>query len=175
MKNLKLSDLKPAPYNPRSISPGALAGLAKSIESFGDLSGIVWNKRTGHLVSGHQRLAALKEKHGDKLTIKDGVILAGTDRFPVRTVDWDSSTEKAANITANNSHIEGSFTDDLAGILESLKVELPTFEDLRLDLLLPAFIGGAVASPEEFREFGEDIKTDHCCPKCGYKWSGKAE
>lgn len=27
--------------------------------------------------------------------------------------------------------------------------------------------------PGEFAEFGEDIETDYCCPKCGYSWSGK--
>jgi len=29
-------------------------------------------------------------------------------------------------------------------------------------------------SPEDFSEYGEDIETEYCCPKCGYKWSGKA-
>lgn len=28
--------------------------------------------------------------------------------------------------------------------------------------------------PEDFPEFGEDIKTEHKCPKCGYAWSGKS-
>jgi len=27
-------------------------------------------------------------------------------------------------------------------------------------------------SPQEFKEYDEDIYTDHECPKCGYKWSG---
>lgn len=27
--------------------------------------------------------------------------------------------------------------------------------------------------PDDFREYGEDIETEYCCPKCGYKWSGK--
>ena len=29
-----------------------------------------------------------------------------------------------------------------------------------------------VDPPEDFPEYGEDINTDHCCPKCGYEWSG---
>jgi hypothetical protein len=28
-------------------------------------------------------------------------------------------------------------------------------------------------APEAFDEYGEDIPTDHACPKCGYKWSGQ--
>jgi rubrerythrin len=31
-----------------------------------------------------------------------------------------------------------------------------------------------VASPDDFKSFGEDIETEHRCPKCGYEWSGKA-
>lgn len=27
--------------------------------------------------------------------------------------------------------------------------------------------------PEDFAEYGENIQTEHSCPKCGYKWSGK--
>jgi ParB-like chromosome segregation protein Spo0J len=55
-----MSDLKPAPYNPRRIDERAQAGLTASIEQFGDISGITWNKRTGHIVSGHQRVEQLK-------------------------------------------------------------------------------------------------------------------
>ena len=46
-----IEDLKPASYNPRRISDRAARALAKSIGDFGDLSGIVWNKRTGNLVA----------------------------------------------------------------------------------------------------------------------------
>jgi ParB-like chromosome segregation protein Spo0J len=28
--------------------------------------------------------------------------------------------------------------------------------------------------PDEFPAFGEDIRTEHQCPKCGYQWSGKS-
>jgi hypothetical protein len=31
----------------------------------------------------------------------------------------------------------------------------------------------AADPPEEFGEYGEDIATEHRCPKCGYQWSGK--
>lgn len=33
---------------------------------------------------------------------------------------------------------------------------------------------GAAQPPAEFPAVGEDIKTEHCCPKCGYRWSGKS-
>jgi len=39
---MKLSDLKPAAYNPRKITDEQLEMLKKSFKKFGDLSGIVY-------------------------------------------------------------------------------------------------------------------------------------
>src|SRR3972149_9028908 len=67
----KLSDLAVALYNPRRISPAASAGLRASLSTFGDIAGIVWNTRTGHLVCGHPRVAGLTRLHGE-LAVADG-------------------------------------------------------------------------------------------------------
>jgi len=130
-----LSQLKPANYNPRKISDKAAAGLKKSIKKFGDISGIVWNKRTGNLVCGHQRMDRLKEI-GAKL--QDGqIVTPAGECFNVRVVDWDIATEKTANVTANNKAISGAFTgelEELLGDIESIIGE-EDFTDLRLDEL----------------------------------------
>ena len=82
-----LGDLIYAHYNPRMISAAALAGLKRSLGKFGDLSGIVWNQRSGHLVAGHQRLRALREEHGDSLRMESGLLTTpGGESFPVRIV-----------------------------------------------------------------------------------------
>ena len=105
-----LDDLRPAAYNPRKIDAESLAGLGVSLREFGDISGLVWNSRTGNLVAGHQRLAALKAEYGDELAMDGEAVVAPTgERFPVRVVDWDEKTEKAANVAANNPHIAGEF------------------------------------------------------------------
>jgi hypothetical protein len=31
---------------------------------------------------------------------------------------------------------------------------------------------GSAEPPGEFKEFDENIETEHTCPKCGYSWSG---
>lgn len=131
----KISDLKPAPYNPRKISAAALEGLKASLKSFGDLSGIVFNKRSGHVVAGHQRIKALTEEYGEEVRLEDGNLLIEDGQIPVRVVDWDEVTEKAANVAANNPHIQGSFTDEIEGLLHELKNET-IFEDINLDELL---------------------------------------
>ncbi|MFH1416754.1 MAG: DNA methyltransferase [Planctomycetota bacterium] len=129
-----LADLKPAPWNPRSIQPENLAALGYSLEEFGDLSGIVWNQKTGNLVCGHQRLRALQEKHGDALKLKAGAVLTPEgERFPVRVVDWPKAKEKAANVAANSPTLMGEFTAGLGDVLGEVKIAMPEqFEALRL-------------------------------------------
>jgi len=142
----KLDDLMEAEYNPRIMSDYAAGGLQESMDRFGDISGIVWNKRTGRLVAGHQRVKVLRKFFGDKLKLDPAIpALVAPDgkTFHVRVVDWDVKTEKAANIAANNPHIMGAFVDDdLQTLLADLrKVDTELFVTLKLDkLALPDFI-----------------------------------
>ena len=129
----KIEDLAPAEYNPRRMTDAARLGLERSIERFGDLSGIVWNRRTGHLVAGHQRVDALRKLGGE---IREGSIVLAGERFPIREVDVDESEEKAACLTANNRHIQGTFLHSAEALLAGMKVDAADFETLRLDKLL---------------------------------------
>lgn len=132
----KLTELKEADYNPRSISETAIEGLTASIDEYGDLSGVVFNIRTGNLVSGHQRVKDMLSKYGD-LEIKDGEIILPTgEQFKIRYVDWDPIKEKSANVTANNPHIQGEFTSGLRLLIEEIKLNAPeTLETLKLDMI----------------------------------------
>ena len=137
----KVKDLRAAPYNPRAIDPEAMSGLRASIKQFGDIGGIVWNARTGNLVTGHQRVKELVED-GAELVPGQKPYLKAKNRevFRIRVVDWDEETEKAANVSANNPMIAGDFTFDLEGVLESLK-EFNGFEELRLGDIPDTFAG----------------------------------
>jgi ParB-like chromosome segregation protein Spo0J len=135
----EINDLSPFDRNPRYIDDQAKDGLRMSLSEFGDLSGIVYNRRTGRLVSGHQRVEQLKIL-GARLDQTDGPALVTDEvgyRWPIRVVDWDETTEKAANITANNQYISGAFTDGLNELLGELRDELPSEQlgALRLDAL----------------------------------------
>lgn len=117
-----IGDLQAAPYNPRKISDDALKGLKASIRRFGIVEPIIINERTGNIVGGHQRLRALMEM--------------GESKTDVIIVDLPESEERVLNITLNNPHIAGEFTDDLQIILEDIKIELPdAYVDLMLDEL----------------------------------------
>jgi DNA modification methylase len=113
-----VADLKAAPYNPRQISKEAMAGLKASISRFGLVDLIVWNRRTGHVVGGHQRLTVLREQ---------GVI-----ETPVVVVDLAEQEEKALNVTLNNKAIQGEFNEELQAILDELRTDEQLFADLHL-------------------------------------------
>ncbi len=118
----KLADLRPAPYNPRSITPEARNALDKCMQEFGDISGIVFNLRTRHLITGHQRSNLLPSDarlirtdfHTDVVgTVGYGYAEIHGTRWPVRFVDWPETREKAANVAANSMMLSGQFTSGL--------------------------------------------------------------
>jgi hypothetical protein len=106
------AQLAPDPANPRKISEEQKQRLLKSIEAYGDLSGVVFNRRTRLLVGGHQRSSLFgpecqieakyfdkPDKHG---TVGMGyIILKDGSKHSYREVDWPKEKAMAANIAAN--------------------------------------------------------------------------
>jgi|SRR3990172_756529 len=125
MQMILLADMNPAPYNPRVISESAKRGLKKSIETFGLVEPIVWNRRTGNVVGGHQRFHELVSR---KITETNCSV-----------VDLPLEKEKELNLTLNNRFIQGDFvSEDLNKILYEIKsIEtIINFTDLGFDKLL---------------------------------------
>jgi hypothetical protein len=133
-----LAELAADPANPRRISDRAAGKLKGSLSEFGDLSGIVFNRRTCELVAGHQRVAQIRKLWPDAEMVQAspelGVIVVDAERcFRVRIVDWPRSRQRAANVTANNGKIQGEFTPDVRSYLldvhEALDAELPAIAE----------------------------------------------
>jgi ParB-like chromosome segregation protein Spo0J len=126
-EKLPLDMLKADRENPRAITADALAGLGVSVEEFGDLSGIVWNERTGELVCGHQRMTALRNAgatHWERKGSQAWIVHPRTgERFPIRIVDWPPEKQRLANLTANNPEIAGEFTGAAAEQLAALEAQ----------------------------------------------------
>lgn len=108
---MKVKDLKANKLNPRKISAEKLDNLKASLAKFGDLSGIVYNRRTNQLISGHQRSKYLKdatvhveikhEKPTAAMTVAEGHIIIEGERFKYREVDADKTWEMEALLAAN--------------------------------------------------------------------------
>jgi hypothetical protein len=151
---LPLSQLRPAPYNPRKpVQPGSPVWrkLEQSLREFGLVEPLVYNLTTGHIVGGHLRLAILKH--------------LGVKQVPVSVVQLDPPQEKALNVVLNNREAQGSFDPHRLGELLSELADLPELEltgfgpetlaALRLEPMAPAAAcaggagaGGGLDAPE---------------------------
>lgn len=169
---MKLSDLKPAGYNPRIITDEQLSRLKKALHEFGDLSGIVFNRKTGNLVGGHQRLKCLPpdaiikkeklKKPSRTGTTATGTITIDNEQYTYREVNWDEAKEKAANIAANQHG--GEFDDDKLSVLLKELSEAPDFDigllgfdDSEFNQLLSLVINDGLTDPDDVPEVTEAI------------------
>ena len=142
-----ISDLLPASYNPRKdLKPGdkEYEDLKNSIENFGCVEPIVWNRRNGHIIGGHQRLKILAEL-GKKET--ECVVL-----------DLDDNQEKDLNLRLNK--ISGDWDlDKLKIVIDDLKLadfdlSLTGFEIEELDNLFRDEI------KEKVKDDGFDVNAE---------------
>lgn len=98
------ADLLPADYNPRKdLKPGdaEYEKLKRSIEQFGYVEPVIWNKTTGRVVGGHQRLKVLMNM--------------GMTKVDCVVVEMDEDKEKALNIALNK--ISGDWDKDKLALL----------------------------------------------------------
>lgn len=164
-KKVKLKDVKPMPDNPRAIKDVNLAALKLSMERFGYVEPIVYNKTTGHIVGGHQRYSVLEAE--------------GVEEVTMVVVELSKDEEMAANITLNNPEIEGDWDDtaaDLMGQVESAAPEL--YGALRIGELRD-FVESMKPkeSKENYEDSNEEVDLDDMakefdtqCPCCKFEW-----
>lgn len=98
IQRIPRSMLKEAPYNPRVMNEHEHKLLNKSIKKNGLVDTIVWNKRTGYVVGGHQRLSELDKLEGNKDYALD-----------VCVIDVDETEEREINIKLNNQNLMGEY------------------------------------------------------------------
>jgi len=117
VNKIPIGQLNPAAYNPRKdLQPGdpEYEKLKRSMQEFGYVEPIVWNKHTGNIVGGHQRYKVLLDM--------------GMQEVDCVVVDLDETKEKALNLALNK--IQGDWDYPK---LKDLLLELDTGEfDLEL-------------------------------------------
>lgn len=152
------ADLKGDARNPRRIDVVASAGLRNSLDRFGDLSGIVMNQRTGTLVAGHQRMAQIRAKWGDRpIDLIDaaaglhGIRIDERRYFTVRVVDWSPAFQRAASVAANSQLISGEFTDDVGQYLQEIAIDLAAEDERLMDDVLLSELMAPPPEPTELR------------------------
>jgi len=176
----KTADLIPYARNAKKHDDNQIAQIAASIKEFG-FNDPVEITVDNVIIAGHGRVLAAQK--------------LGLTEVPVVIHSHLNDNQRKAYTLLNNRLAETGGGWDT----EMLKLELdslPTFDFSCFDgffdvitenkpqntdeVIEHEVIGDnnsidneTISPPEEFKEYGEDIETDYCCPKCGYEWSGK--
>lgn len=152
------AQIKQALYNPRFISEGAKKRLRKVLRRHGLVETLVWNRRTGNLVGGHQRLEAL-----DYLEKSEDYDLH------VAVIDVDDREEKILNVQLNNPSVQGDWDPEKLGeLLESEGLEFAelgfTESDMAFifegDERFAQIVGGDNEEVQQAKDTLREIKAD---------------
>lgn len=101
------SDLKAAEYNPRRISDRNKRKLKSRLKKHGMVNVVTFNRKTGNIVGGHQRLEALDA-------------LEGTNDYylDVAVIEVDLKEEIEINDSLNNKNLQGEYDAELIAALK---------------------------------------------------------
>lgn len=168
---VKRSEINFADYNPRYMTDDVRKALKANLTKIGLLGGIVWNRRTGNLVSGHQRVSIMDSVNRYNPETGDNDY-----EFRVEAVDLDIVTEKEQNLFMNNRKVQGEYDEDmLRKMLKDIDYKQAGFDDFDMEMLglggvedfnptidggfdAPAPQGGNIAPPREWSK--EDVIGD---------------
>jgi DNA modification methylase len=156
IQTIPLSQINPAEYNPRiDLKPGdrEYEQIRRSLEEFDCVVPLLWNKRSGNLVGGHQRLKVL--------------IAQGRTEIEVSVVDLPMEKEKALNVTLNKA--QGRWDEGkLAVLLDELckvpdfDVKITGFDDVEIGRLLNGLEKSSSDELDAEQEAGKIIKPVTC-------------
>jgi len=143
IQKMPIDQLKAAYYNPRKeLKKGdpEYEKLKRSITEYGYVDPVIWNKRTGCVVGGHQRLTVLKD--------------LGNTEVDVVVVDLDVTHEKALNVALNKVSGEWDvpkLQDLLKGLAdEGTDVTLTGFDIPEVEELFRSMMDGDGAQEDDF-------------------------
>src|SRR5258708_3652072 len=98
VEEMPRQQLAAAKYNPRKITDQERDKLKAALKRHGLVAPVVWNKQTGNLVGGHQRISIMDN------------LMGGADyTLQVSVIDVDPKREKEINVLLNNSQAMGQF------------------------------------------------------------------
>lgn len=159
LRRVKASSLKPNPRNWRLHPPAqqeALRGILAEIGYVGALVARKLKDGSLELIDGHLRAETTPET-----------------KVPVLVVDLND--EEAAKVLATFDPLGAMATADqerLGDLLGDVKTNSEALTAMLASMT--AKMAEALA-PTEFKEFNDNLETNYCCPKCGYKWSGSPD
>jgi ParB-like chromosome segregation protein Spo0J len=166
VQSVPIGSIAADPANLRRHPTRNLEAIAASLRRFGQRKPIVVDA-DGIVRAGNGTLEAARALGWEKIdvvrtTLKgaDAVAYAIADNRTAELAEWD----------------EAGLAETLRALqAEDFDMAAVGYTEAEVDALLGGPAGGMLdgAPPDDFPEKDEGIETDHCCPKCGYRWSGK--
>jgi hypothetical protein len=144
---IKRSQINFADYNPRKESKKVIEALKKNFKKVGYLGGVVWNKQTGNIVSGHKRIQTMDLVYDYPQNDYD---------VKVEQIDVDLQSEKEQNIFMNAADSQGEFDfTKLAEMIPDINIEFSGLADETIEMIkfeVPSFVfGNADEAKEDFK------------------------
>ena len=113
-ETISRAQIRNAEYNPRIMDDAAKRRLKSGLKKHGLVSALTWNRRTGNLVGGHQRLEQL-----------DALEKSKDYELSVCVIDVDEKEEAELNVQLNNPSMQGDWDlDKLAQITDDFDISL---------------------------------------------------
>lgn len=175
----KLSDYRPAEVNPNRGTARGVPAIIDSLHYAGAGRSLLVDKDGEAIAGSHTLQAAMDAGFDDVIEVET----TGRELVVVRRADLDLTTDaraRALQLADNRTTILGYEQDDelVAELLTQIGtedvqlVQAAGFDERDVRELMDRIEGAQ--PPEDFAAYDESIETQYCCPKCGYKWSGKA-
>jgi len=158
IRKIPIDKINPAPYNPRKdLKPGdpEYEKLKRSMQEFGYVEPIVWNKRTGNIVGGHQRYKVLLDM--------------GMSEVDCVVVDLDETKEKALNLALNKIQGDWDYLK-LKDILQELDTRAFDLELTGFDMEEIEDLVAQINVPEEITEDDVPEPPEEPVTKPGDLW-----
>lgn len=137
-KKIKVADLRPSAYNPRTITEKELNKLKRSITEFGYVEPVIWNQQTNTIVGGHQRVKAMLDlgMGNEKIDVvvvnlpeeREKALNAALNRI---SGDWDKDllAQLLQDMTSEERELSGFDADEISKLLDSINKELEPEDD----------------------------------------------
>lgn len=152
------------PLNARRHPGEQRTALRAALDQIGWVGVVTVNQTTGMVIDGHARI--------------EEALSAGEPTVPVLYVKLTEDEERAALATFDAITDLAVYDRDVwTQLLDGLTLADPLAEMVsRIDAIDAASLdaigsgAGTGGAPDDFREYGEDIATEHKCPSCGFEW-----
>jgi hypothetical protein len=166
VRRMRTDDLVPYARNARMHTNAQVDQLAQAIQRFGFTNPVIVDER-GEIIAGHGRVMAARRLNLEEVP---GVVIADGE--------WSQDDIRAYRIWDNQSALLSAWSPEMLRVeISALKLaEYPLALTGFDDKSLVSYMAGVNATaPSQFPEVGDGIATEHSCPKCGYRWSGKSD